>query len=98
MVRTSAVDLLAERLDAGSVPALVASTRDESRLVRVRAAAALDRMPAGALDESTKAAIQSATQEYIASLHTREDDYAQHLNLGSFHLDRGGTERRSSGI
>jgi tetratricopeptide (TPR) repeat protein len=88
MVRTSAVDLLAERLDRDSVPALVACTKDESRLVRVRAAAALGRMPAGALDESTKAAIQSATQEYIASLHTREDDYAQHLNLGNFHMDR----------
>ena len=89
MVRASAVDLLAERLDANSVPALIAGTKDESRLVRVRAAAALDRMPAGALDESTMAAIQSATQEYIASLHTRDDDYAQHLNLGNFHMDRG---------
>ena len=88
MVRASAVDLLAERLDADSVPALVAGTKDGSRLVRVRAAAALDRMPAGALDESTKAAIQAATQEYIASLHTRVDDYAQHLNLGNFYMDR----------
>ena len=35
-----------------------------------------------------KAAIQPATQEYLASLHTREDDYAQHLNLGDYYMDQ----------
>jgi tetratricopeptide (TPR) repeat protein len=88
MVRASAVDLLSERLDAESVRALVASAMDETRLVRVRAAAALARAPAGALDEGSKASIQTATHEYIASLHTRQDDYAQHLNLGNFRLER----------
>jgi tetratricopeptide (TPR) repeat protein len=88
MVRASAVDLLAERLDADSVRALVGCAMDESRLVRVRAAAALGRLPAGALDENSRASIQPATQEYLASLHTRPDDYAQHLNLGNFHSDR----------
>jgi len=88
MVRASAVDLLAERLDADSLPAMVAATKDESLLVRVRAASALARAPAGALDENMKAAIQPATQEYIASLHSRADDYAQHLNLGIFYQDQ----------
>lgn len=84
MVRASAVDLLAQRLDPDSVPALIASAKDGSRLVRVRAAAALGRAPAAALDESARA----ATREYIASLRTRPDDFAQHLNLGNFHQDR----------
>jgi tetratricopeptide (TPR) repeat protein len=89
MVRSSAVELLAERLDADSINALSACAKDESRLVRVRAAEALSRVPAGTLDASTQAAIQPATEEYIASLHIRQDDYAQRLNLGNFHQDRG---------
>jgi tetratricopeptide (TPR) repeat protein len=89
MVRGSAVDLLAEHLDAGSIRALAACAKDESRLVRVRAAEALSRVPFDALDASTKAAVQPAMQEYIASLHIRQDDYAQRLNLGNFYQDRG---------
>ncbi len=89
MVRASAVDILAERLDANSVGLLIESTKDESRLVRIRAASALSPVPANALDASARAAIQPAANEYIASLHVRQDDFAQHLNLGNFHANRG---------
>jgi tetratricopeptide (TPR) repeat protein len=88
MVRAGAVDLLAQHVDLESAPALVARAKDDSRLVRTRAAAALSHAPAGALDAQTAWAIQPATQEYIASLHTRPDDYAQLMELGSFYSDR----------
>ncbi len=88
MVRTSAVDLLAQHVDLESAPALVARAKDDSRLVRVRAAAALSHAPAGALDANAAWAIQPATQEYLASLRTRPDDYAQLMELGSFYSDR----------
>jgi tetratricopeptide (TPR) repeat protein len=88
MVRTAAVDLLAQRIDAVSAPALAARSKDESRLVRIRAAAALARAPAGTLQASAVWALQPATQEFIASLRTRPDDYAQHMELGNFYADQ----------
>jgi len=89
LVRANAVDVLAEHLDMPTAQALVPYTKDESRLVRLRAAAALSQVPPNALDETTSAAIQPATQEYIASLTNRQDDFAQHLNMGNFHGNRG---------
>ena len=89
LVRANAVDVLAEHMDLPTAQALVPFTKDESRLVRFRAAAALSFVPADALDQSTRAAIQPATQEYIASLQFRQDDFAQHLNMGNFHGNRG---------
>jgi tetratricopeptide (TPR) repeat protein len=88
MVRAGAVDLLAQHVDLETAPALAARAKDESRLVRIRAAAALSRAPGGALDAQTAWAIQPATQEYIASLRTRPDDYARLMELGSFYTDR----------
>lgn len=89
LVRANAVDVLAEHLDLPTAQALVPYTKDESRLVRLRAAAALSRVPENAFDETTKTAIQPATQEYLASLTSRQDDFAQHLNLGNLHGNRG---------
>ena len=89
LVRANAVDILAEHLDMPTAQALVPYTKDESRLVRLRAAAALSQVPPNALDVATRAAIEPATQEYIASLSYRQDNFAQHLNLGNFHGNRG---------
>ena len=89
LVRANAVDILAEHLDMPTAQALVPYTKDQSRLVRLRAAAALSQVPSNALDVATRAAIEPATQEYIASLSYRQDDFAQHLNLGNFHGNRG---------
>ncbi len=89
MVRASAVNVLAEHLDASTAFVLVEYAKDNSRLVRLRAAAALNRVPPNVFDDKTEDSIQPAIQEYLASLRTRQDDYAQHLNLGNFHADRG---------
>ncbi len=88
LVRANAMDVLAEHLDLATAQALIPYTKDDSRLVRLRTAAALSRVPPGALDENTRAAIEPATKEYIASLTTRQDDFAQHLNMGIFHGNR----------
>ncbi len=89
LVRSSAVDLLAQHLDASTAQFLVEYTSDSSRLVRIRSAAALARVPRNLFDDKTTATIQPAMQEYIASLHIRQDDFAQHMNLGNFHAERG---------
>lgn len=88
MVRAAAVDLMAQRVDPDGATALVARAKDDSRLVRIRAAAALSRAPAGSFDANAAWAIQPATQEYVASLQTRPDDYAQLMELGTFYSDR----------
>jgi tetratricopeptide (TPR) repeat protein len=93
LVRANAVDILAGHLDLSTALALVPYTKDESKLVRLRAAAALSAVPPSALDEATSAAIQPATQEYIASLSIRQDDFAQHLNMGNFYANRGDLQK-----
>jgi tetratricopeptide (TPR) repeat protein len=89
LVRANAVDVLSEYPDLSTVQILVDCTKDESRLVRIRSAAGLNRVPPGALDEGTKAKIGPAAAEYLASLNLRQDDFAQHMNLGNYHADRG---------
>ena len=89
LVRANAVDVLSEYPDASTVQILVDCTKDQSRLVRIRAAASLNRIPAGALDEAAKATIRPASQELLASLNLRQDDFAEHMNLGNYHGDRG---------
>ena len=89
LVRANAVDILAQHLDLPTARSLVPFTGDESRLVRLRTAAALSQVPSSSLDDAARAAIQPATQEYLASLTARQDDFAQHLNLGNLHGNRG---------
>jgi tetratricopeptide (TPR) repeat protein len=89
LVRANAVDLLAEHLDMPTAQELVPYTKDESRLMRLRAAAALSPVPPEAFDEAMKVSILPATEEYIASLNIRQDDFAQHLNKGNFNANRG---------
>jgi tetratricopeptide (TPR) repeat protein len=88
MVRAAAVDVLAERMDTTVTNLLTEMTRDESRLVRIRAAAALSSTEPGNFSEGARAAVQAATQEYLASLTTRQDDFAQHLSLGNYYANR----------
>ncbi len=89
LVRANAVDILAQHVDLPTARVLVPYTKDESRLVRLRAAAALSQVPSSALDDAARADIQPAMQEYLASLTTRQDDFAQHLNLGNLYGNRG---------
>lgn len=87
LVRASAADALAGSTDPVRVRALVRASRDEYRLVRIRAAAAL-----GAAEQLVEAidrpAVERATAEFEASMRVRPDDPGSHVNLGNFYLSR----------
>jgi tetratricopeptide (TPR) repeat protein len=89
LVRAAAVEVLGDQLRPDFVPALLAATRDEFRLVRVQAAAALASLPRQGLAPADRGSLAAATAEYIASMQVRPDDSISHYNLGNFHLSRG---------
>jgi Flp pilus assembly protein TadD len=82
MVRASAVDALADHVRPDTIGPLTGAAADSFRTVRIRAGAAL-----AALDQS--AAVDAAIGEYVQSMRSYPDDYAQRMNLGVFHADRG---------
>ncbi len=89
LVRTAAMETLGSMITAESLPILAGATRDEFRLVRVRAAASL----AGQLnliqDERERTAAEKAQQEYVRSLQVRPDQWISHYNLGNFLNSQG---------
>ncbi len=88
-VRAAAADALAGYPSPEAVTALAAATRDDYRLVRIRAAASLAAVPRRMFSQRDGEAIEAATSEFLASLRTRPDDPAAHTNLGNFYLNRG---------
>jgi len=88
LVRSAAADVLGANLTDSSLKALLDATRDEYRLVRVRAAASLARVPPEILPDSDRQSLAAATAELKAALGARPDDYVSHYNLGNFHMDR----------
>ena len=88
LVRASAIDVLSQRLDTHAINLVAQATKDDTRLVRIRAASTLSVVPLSSIDESLRPSVQAASQEYVASLNTRQDDFGQHLNLGNYHANR----------
>jgi tetratricopeptide (TPR) repeat protein len=88
LVRSAAADVIGANLTDSSFKALLEATRDGYRLVRVRAAASLARVPTGMLRDSDRRDLAAATAELKAALGARPDDYVSHYNLGNFHMDR----------
>lgn len=89
LVRAAAADVLNGWLTRESVAALVEATRDEYRLVRVRAAEALAGVPQESLSLEERGTVAKATAELEAAMGVRPDDAASHYNLGNLHLARG---------
>jgi tetratricopeptide (TPR) repeat protein len=87
-VRAAAVDACADQLRSEMIGPLVAATRDSSRWVRIRAAAALAAWPLTTLSAPDRASLAKATDELQASLLARPDDSSSHYNLGNFYLAR----------
>jgi Flp pilus assembly protein TadD len=87
LVRASAVSTLA--FDPASQSLLVAATRDDVRLVRLRAAAALNGRDLASLPESQRHDVEKASGEVERSLEARPDQFASHYNLGNLDLNRG---------
>jgi tetratricopeptide (TPR) repeat protein len=93
LVRARAAEGLRDRLTPETVAALARAASDPVRLVRVRAAASLAAVPAGAIDADRRAGVERATAELERSLWTRPDDAAAHYNLGNIFMDRGAADR-----
>jgi tetratricopeptide (TPR) repeat protein len=87
LVRAAAVMALA--FDPASRERLVAATRDGSRLVRIRAAAALNGRDLGSLPEAQRRDVERASAELEQSLAARPDQFASHYDLGNLDLERG---------
>jgi Flp pilus assembly protein TadD len=86
LVRAAAVTALEG--DPGARDIVLAATRDDVRLVRVRAAQALGPIDPRTVPEGARAGVRSAQAEHASSLLARPDDYASQYNLGNLHLER----------
>lgn len=89
LVRAAAVTSMANHLTTENVVVLVAATRDDSRLVRMRAADTLAALPPEMIDEKNRQALDNATSELEESFRARPDDAMSYYNLGNFYMDRG---------
>ena len=89
LVRAAAAEALLVRPGKESYQALLTAAGDSYRLVRVRAAASLSRYPAAWLQGEDLDKVKKATDEYLASLTARPDQWSSHYNLGNYYLNRG---------
>jgi tetratricopeptide (TPR) repeat protein len=87
LVRAAAVTALEG--DPGARDLVLAATRDDNRLVRVRAAAALGAVDLATVNEPSRTPLVAARGELERSLLARPDDFASQYNLGNLHLERG---------
>ncbi len=87
LVRAAVVTALED--DPGARDLVLAATRDDVRLVRVRAAAALGTVDLATVPEPARAGLVAARAEHERSLLARPDDFASQYNLGNLHLERG---------
>jgi len=89
LVRAAAAEALRGNLTAENREALLAATRDDYRLVRIRAVTSLGPVPPETIPAGDQESLRHATDEFIASIDARPDDFARHTTLGNFYLDRG---------
>jgi len=86
LVRAAACETLGGYPISDALVALSAAAGDATRLVRVRAAAALSDYPQVTLSGPGAASVQKATDEYLVALLARPDSWDAHYNLGNYHL------------
>jgi len=88
LVRAAAGQTLTSYITEDSVSVLLQATKDEYRLVRIRAAAALAGIAPEQLQAENLSQLRQATGELIESFTARPDSYDSHYNMGNFHLER----------
>jgi len=88
LVRASAAEAMNGRWTSDAVEALLNATRDEYRLVRVRAAGSLAALPAEMVTDADRKDLDRATAEFLQVMTARPDDHASHYNLGNFFMCR----------
>lgn len=100
LVRAAAAEHLGGALTESTIRALLNATKDDSRLVRVRAAASLASVDLRRLDfivggrpltANPRQAVDSAMKELVAGLTVRADQPASHFNLGNVLAAQGRT-------
>ncbi|MCG8377406.1 MAG: tetratricopeptide repeat protein, partial [Chlorobiales bacterium] len=89
LVRSSAASVLGDSLNPEVRDALLASTQDDYKVVRIRAAMSLAGYPRKLLGEGDRKRLKAASDEYEASLQSRPDDWHSYYNLGNYFLNRG---------
>ena len=90
LVRAAALTVLA--FDPESQGRLVSATRDDTRLVRIRAASALNARDLAAWPATQRSDVEKAAAELRQSLQARPDQFASHYNLGNLDFERGANE------
>ena len=93
LVRAASVEALSLRLTPEVLQALFEATGDESRLVRVRAAAGLTGFPMAQLSDDLKTRVEKANREYLDFIMARPDQWTSHYNMGNYQLSRGETKK-----
>jgi tetratricopeptide (TPR) repeat protein len=88
LVRGAAASALAAHLTPETCEALLACLDDNYRLVRIRAASTLAPYPRELLSTADQQRLEKVSQELLASLMARPDDWTSHYNLGNFYFDR----------
>ena len=88
LVRAAATAGLGLMPSMEGLQALIEATGDDYRLVRVRAAAALSPYPGMIARGEYGDKIKKATEEYLASIMARPDQWTAHYNMGNFLLAR----------
>ncbi|UCE58432.1 MAG: tetratricopeptide repeat protein [Phycisphaerales bacterium] len=96
LVRAASVEALSGYITPKSMSPLLKATRDEYRLVRVRAAAALAAVPRDWLNDDQQKNLAAATAEFVSAMRARPDDHASHYNLGNFYSERRKYEKAIS--
>jgi len=88
LLRSSAATALQNVPTEEAVRALMTAAGDEYRLVRIRAAASLGAFQNLVLTDEEKRKVEAASQEYLASILSRPDQWESHYNLGNYYVDR----------
>jgi len=89
LVRGASAVALTGHITPESLHLLIAATRDDYRLVRIRAAEALAGVAPERLGEADRQSLEKAREEAETSFRARPDDHASHYNLGNFYLAGG---------
>jgi tetratricopeptide (TPR) repeat protein len=89
LVRAAAAENLGLNLSPKTVAALIEAAGDDTRLVRIKAAASLSGYPLEKLKGEEAQRLEKANREYLAFIRARPDQWTAHYNLGNYYLSRG---------
>jgi tetratricopeptide (TPR) repeat protein len=93
LVRAAAAAALDGYVTPQSIHPLLAATRDDYRLVRIRAASVLAGVPPERLGGVDRQSLEKAREEAETSFRARPDDHASHYNLGNLYLAEGNPKK-----